>query len=103
MEQFLEEKIKNYKNDEIDNMMITARIVDFHQKFLDLCSKFYDDLKEFVSEKKMEMALSDYAVIMSVIDDVQKEIPIRLIVGRQDLCKKALEDLGEAIKNAQPE
>lgn len=103
MEQFLEEKIKNHQNDEIDNMMITARIVDFHQKFLNLCSKFCNDLEELVTEKKMELALSGHAVILSVIDDVQKKIPLRLIIGKPELCKKALEDLGETIKNSQPE
>lgn len=97
MEQSLIEKLKNGTYDEIDRDMITARVSDFHEKLMDLCNDFCNNVQELVSGHEAEMGLSGHAIVMGVISDVEKKIPIQMIVGRPKLCEKVYKSVGEQL------
>lgn len=95
MEQSLIEKMKNGTCDEIDRDMISARVYDFHEKLMDLCGDFCEKVKELVSGHEVEMGLSGHAIVMGVISDIEEETPIKMVVGRPNLCEKVYKQMGE--------
>jgi hypothetical protein len=95
MEQSLLEKMKNGTVDDVDRDMIFARVFDFHEKLMDLCSDFCDKMKELVSSHEVEMGLSGHAIVMGVISDIEKSTPIQMVVGRPNLCEKVYKQMGE--------
>lgn len=103
MEQSLIEKMENGTCDEIDKEMISARICDFHVKLMNLCDDFCDKVKELVSGHEIEMGLSGHAIVMGVISDVEKRTPVKMVVGRPNLCEKVYGEIGETIKEQKGE
>jgi hypothetical protein len=103
MEQSLIEKMKSGTCDEIDRDMISARVYDFHEKLMDLCSDFCDKVKELVSGHEVEMGLSGHAIVMGVISDIGKSTPIQMVVGRPNLCEKVYGEIGETLKEQKGE
>lgn len=98
MEKSLVEKMKSGTCDEIDRDMISARVFDFHKKLMDLCGDFCDKVKELVSGHEVEMGLSGHAIVMGVISDIEQSTPIQMVVGRQNLCEKVYNEMGEHLK-----
>ena len=97
MEKSLLEKMANGTCDEIDRDMITARVLDFHEKLVELCSDFCKKTQELIRGHEVEMGLSGHAVVMGVLDDVRNCVPIQMIVGSPNLCEKVYNELGETL------
>jgi hypothetical protein len=103
MEQSLIEKMKSGTCDEIDKDMISASVIDFHKKLMDLCGDFCDKMEELVKGHEVEMGLSGHAIVMGVISDVEKRTPVKMVVGRPNLCEKVYGEIGETLKEQKGE
>jgi len=107
MEQQLIEKIKNHTTDDVDKAMIVARLKVTHEALkvhLNELSEALENLRDFCAEKKFELGMMDFSLIMAFDDMFIHDSSLMHTNGVPCLCtfgsKEEIEALFKAIEHA---
>lgn len=108
MEKQLMDKIRNHCTDDVDKVMITARLKLAHSEVEDILNelnKCLSKLHDLCSEKKDEMALLDFRFILACDDKIIHDddssdtngVPILCTFGTKDEIEGLLRTLQKTI------
>lgn len=97
MEQVLLDKIKANDMDDIDKVMIAARLANGVTDLHELVGKFCTDIEELCKKYKDEFAIADVGIACGVTDGTEENIGLKIAFGSTGSILKCLRQITDEL------